>query len=183
MGQTYDEVLRLKEFRRAARLQNRSSVTTGGSGGVDVVGAVGALCMAGTDGGALPGVVVDVAGGSSPSLALIDAFYSFIASSSFPDPVDTFSLPLFESDIFALSLRASGPLPSPVFRSFDLSKAPCSYSEAMARPDASVWRAAMDRERQSLVDMGAFEEAVLPPGAKAVGLKWVYDFKTDALGC
>ena len=31
-------------------------------------------------------------------------------------------------------------------RSFDLSKAPCSYAEAIARPDAPVWRAAMDRE-------------------------------------
>jgi hypothetical protein len=30
--------------------------------------------------------------------------------------------------------------------------------------------------------MGAFEEADLPSGQKAVGLKWVYDFKTDALG-
>ena len=40
----------------------------------------------------------------------------------------------------------------------------------------------MDRERQSLLDMGAFEEADLPPGQKAVRLKWVYDYKTDALG-
>ena len=30
--------------------------------------------------------------------------------------------------------------------------------------------------------MGAFEEADLPSGQKAVGLKWVYDIKTDALG-
>ena len=30
--------------------------------------------------------------------------------------------------------------------------------------------------------MGAFEEADLPSGQKAVGLKWVYDIKMDALG-
>ena len=30
--------------------------------------------------------------------------------------------------------------------------------------------------------MGAFEEADLPSGQKAVALKWVYDIKTDALG-
>ena len=30
--------------------------------------------------------------------------------------------------------------------------------------------------------MGAFEEADLPPGQKAIGLKWVYDYKTDTLG-
>ena len=40
----------------------------------------------------------------------------------------------------------------------------------------------MDRKRQSLVNMGAFEEADLPPGQKAVSLKWVYDYKTDSLG-
>ena len=126
----------------------------------------------------------DEDGALSPSLAVLDAFYSLIASSSVPDPSDTFSLPLVESEVLSLALRASGPFPSRTFRSssFDLSKAPLSYSEAMARPDASVWRAAMDRERQSLLDMGAFEEADLPPGEKTVGLKWVYDYKTDALG-
>ena len=40
----------------------------------------------------------------------------------------------------------------------------------------------MDREWQSLVDMGAFEEVDLPPGQKTLGLKWVFDIKTDALG-
>ena len=30
--------------------------------------------------------------------------------------------------------------------------------------------------------MGAFQEADLPLGHRAVGLKWVYDFKTDTLG-
>ena len=40
----------------------------------------------------------------------------------------------------------------------------------------------MDRKKQSLVDMGAFEEADLLPGQKAIDLKWVYDYKTDALG-
>lgn len=38
----------------------------------------------------------------------------------------------------------------PKFPPFDLSKAPLSYSEALARPDASVWQAAMDREKNSL---------------------------------
>ena len=40
----------------------------------------------------------------------------------------------------------------------------------------------MDREKQSLVEMGAFEEADLPAGAKSIGLKWVYTFKMDASG-
>ena len=66
--------------------------------------------------------------------------------------------------------------------SFDLSKLPFSYSEALARPDAFVWQAAMERKKQSLKDMQAFEEVDLPSGAKTIGLKWVYDYKTDSDG-
>ena len=98
-----------------------------------------------------------------------------VTSSSFPDLSDTVSLPLIEFDL--LAFRATGPVSFLPSRSFDLSKCPSSYSEAMARPDAPIWRAAMDREKQSLVDMGAFEEADLPPGQKAIGLKWVYDIR------
>jgi hypothetical protein len=175
MGQAYDEVLRLKAFRRDARIKSRSLVVDGVPGGGV---AVRVSCVDGTDGGAASGIdVVDV-DDLTPSLEALAAFYSLIASSDLPDPVDTWSLPLLESDVFAFALRA----PSHAFHIFDLSKAPSSYSEAMARPDASVWRAAMGREQQSIIDMGAFEEADLPKGAKAVGLKWVFDYKTDTLG-
>ena len=40
----------------------------------------------------------------------------------------------------------------------------------------------MDREKTSLDEMGAFEEADLPPGEHVIGLKWVYAYKTDADG-
>jgi Reverse transcriptase (RNA-dependent DNA polymerase) len=40
----------------------------------------------------------------------------------------------------------------------------------------------MDRELKSLDEMGAFEEADLPAGDRAIGLKWVFDRKTDANG-
>ena len=80
-------------------------------------------------------------------------------------------------DLFAF--KAFIPLFS---RPFDLTKPPSSYTEAVAWPDAPVWHAAMDPERQSLANMGAFEEAELPKGEQAIGLKWVYDIKTDANG-
>ena len=57
-----------------------------------------------------------------------------------------------------------------------------SYPEAVARPDASVCNAAMEREKTSLKEMGAFVEEDLPKGQKAIGLKWVYTYKTDAAG-
>jgi hypothetical protein len=65
---------------------------------------------------------------------------------------------------------------------FDLTKFALSYSEAIACSDASIWRAVMDRERKSLEEMGAFEEVVLPEGERTIGLKWVFDHKTDSAG-
>ena len=61
-------------------------------------------------------------------------------------------------------------------------KLPVSYTEALACSDTSVWRAAIEHEKQSLKDMGAFEEVDLPAGARTVSLKWVFDRKTDADG-
>jgi Reverse transcriptase (RNA-dependent DNA polymerase)/GAG-pre-integrase domain len=213
IGKAYDDILRLKAFRRAARDHNRSQLvdvlgTNGGAGGVaDVMGTDGGaaglvssvVCMdgdaghlaaiAGLNGGAVHASSAISEEEPSSSLALIAAFFSLIASASIPDPLGTFSLlseeplilwhhlfPLDSSVIAYPAIVSSSP------RSFNLAKFPASYSEAMARPDASVWRAAMDREMQSLHDMGAFEEADLPPGEKAIGLKWVYDVKTDSFG-
>ena len=202
MGQAYDEVLRLKEFRRNAREQKRLLAADGGHGGDGDPGPVGALSVVAARGDVSSAVnvgtavvvnggvsslaaagYVDGAGDFSPSFTVLEAFYSLVASSHLPDPSDTFSFPLVECDVLACAFQASGlPLSPRASHPFNLSKPPLSFSEAMARPDAAVWRAAMGRERQSLLDMGAFEEADLPPGEKAVGLKWVYDYKTDAFG-
>ena len=62
-------------------------------------------------------------------------------------------------------------------RVFDLSKALESYYEAIARPDADVWKAAMQRELTSLEDRNAFERTALPQGRKAIGLRWCYVYK------
>ena len=196
-GQAYDEVLHLKRLRNEER--RRQGSLSNGVTGVDVVangGAVpcvdvvangGALSHVGFYGGAVvvdteatlpdfPGDVPDL----SPSLDAIDSYISFLDSSSFPDPVDTESLDQMANDLFPpAAFKAFVP---PFSRPFDLSKPPLSYSEAVARSDASIWHSAMDRERQSLSDMGAFEEADLPKGEKAIGLKWVFDIKTDADG-
>ncbi|KAJ3489748.1 hypothetical protein NLJ89_g11496 [Agrocybe chaxingu] len=67
-------------------------------------------------------------------------------------------------------------------RDFDLSRPPKSYPEAMARPDAHVWRAAMQREKESLDNMKAFRVTALPLGRKAIGVRWVFDFKYDEKG-
>jgi len=65
---------------------------------------------------------------------------------------------------------------------FDLSKAPESYYEAIAQPDADVWKAAMQRELMSLEDRHAFERTTLPQGRKAIGLRWCYVYKYNPDG-
>ena len=139
---------------------------------------------------------------TSPTLAphdVVDDFLSFLAPSSFPHQIATDSLETMEPDILwdhclsavpppessslgdIMTYHASAFSLSPS-HSFDLTKAPSSYPEAIARHDASVWRAAMDREKTNLEEMGAFEETNLPEGQRAIGLKWVYAHKKDPAG-
>jgi hypothetical protein len=65
---------------------------------------------------------------------------------------------------------------------FDLCKAPESYHEALARPDADVWHTAMRRELDSLEERHAFERTTLPSDRKAIGLRWCYVYKFNPDG-
>jgi len=65
---------------------------------------------------------------------------------------------------------------------FDLSKAPESYYETIAQPDADVWKAAMQRELRSLEDRHTFERTTIPQGWKATGLRWCYMYKYNPDG-
>jgi len=60
---------------------------------------------------------------------------------------------------------------------FDLRKAPESYHEALAHPDADVWCAAMCRELDSLEERNSFEWMTLPSDRKAIGLRWCFTYK------
>jgi hypothetical protein len=56
---------------------------------------------------------------------------------------------------------------------------PASFNEAETEQG---WRNAMDEEMQSIVKNGTWEHKELPPGYRAIGLKWVYKLKKDAQG-
>ena len=123
----------------------------------------------------------------SPSLEAIESLISIVDLSSFPDQIDTTSL-LDDKNHFIHSLfsflnpAALKAFLPPFSKPFDLSKPPSSYTEAVACLDAHVWHSAMDQERQSLTDMGAFKEVELPKGECTISLKWVFNIKTDANG-
>ena len=76
----------------------------------------------------------------------------------------------------------SAPPPYLRSRSFDLSKPPNSYHEAINRPDKAAWLAAMQREVDSLEECNTFECTLLPVGRKAISVRWTYDYKHEPDG-
>lgn len=184
MGHAYDDIIALKKSRNEERQRRHLLRLNGGIHSVDnEVGTNGGVASSDAlYGGASRATSIGSVSDLSPSIEAIESFISFLDSSLFPSSIATESLIDFEMDLFPLSDSfALKAFSLPFSRPFDLSKPPSSYTEAIARPDASIWHAAMDRERESLASMGAFEEADLPKGERA-GLKWVYDIKTDANG-
>jgi hypothetical protein len=60
--------------------------------------------------------------------------------------------------------------------------APATYAEAMSSPYAEQWKAAMEEELVSLHEKGTWILEPKPPGARALGVKWVYALKQDKHG-
>lgn len=63
-----------------------------------------------------------------------------------------------------------------------LSDDPTSYEEALRSPDADQWKAAMEEEFNALVKTGTWKLCELPPGANAIGSRWVFKTKRDETG-
>lgn len=59
---------------------------------------------------------------------------------------------------------------------------PRTFKEAMSSPQASEWKLAMDEEMTSLLENGTWTIEALPPGAKALPVKWVYKVKRGTDG-
>ena len=59
---------------------------------------------------------------------------------------------------------------------------PLTRAEALASPEADRWAAAIADEWASLIGMGTWTECAAPPGMRTIGVKWVFDLKTDSSG-
>jgi transposase InsO family protein len=59
---------------------------------------------------------------------------------------------------------------------------PLTFKEAMSRPDNKLWWQAMIDEIKAVIQNKAWQLADLPPGKKAIPLKWVFKIKRDAKG-
>lgn len=59
---------------------------------------------------------------------------------------------------------------------------PRTYAEAMTRPEAEQYHTSACDEIQTLLDNGTWELALLPPGRKAIGCRWVFTIKRKSDG-
>jgi hypothetical protein len=56
-------------------------------------------------------------------------------------------------------------------------EAPRTLAQALARPDADAWQAAMHEELASLQSKGVYELVSLPTGHTPINLRWVFSYK------
>jgi len=54
---------------------------------------------------------------------------------------------------------------------------PVSYNDAIARPDANLWRKAMAEELEEFVRKELFTEVGKPKDRRVVGCKWIFKHK------
>ena len=65
---------------------------------------------------------------------------------------------------------------------YDLKIPPTTYDEALRRPDRDHWLAAMRKEMNLMSEMNVYELVVLPAERRAIGCRWVLEFKEDLKG-
>lgn len=120
---------------------------------------------------------------SAENVELFIAYNTTLAFFSHDDFFSTNSSDTADSLVFEHSFAGSTrPLKSFRHREYDLTRPPEDYDEAISRSDRDIWIAAMKREVVGLDERKAYSVSDLPPGRKAIGVRWVYDYKRDEFG-
>jgi len=70
----------------------------------------------------------------------------------------------------------------PSSANYDMKIPPATYEEAMLRPDRQEWLSAMEKELKIMAEMNVYQVVALPAGRKAIGNRWVLEFKDDNKG-
>ena len=77
------------------------------------------------------------------------------------------------------AVRADGPIGK---QSKDVGPEPQSYREACESKYEGIWKAAMHREVEGLVNNDTFIVSKLPLGRRPITAKWVFAWKSNHLG-
>jgi hypothetical protein len=70
----------------------------------------------------------------------------------------------------------------PYSDNYDMKVPPASYDEAVLRQDRDEWLMAMQKELGIMDEMNVYQLTTLPAGRKAIGNRWVLEFKEDNKG-
>ena len=62
----------------------------------------------------------------------------------------------------------------------ELPPEPKNLKEALEGPYKAQWQEAIEKEYGSLVEQKTWELSELPPGRKAIGVRWLLKIKTNA---
>ena len=83
---------------------------------------------------------------------------------------------------YNLRSRANKALEAAATRQWEISNDFSGYARAMARPDAELWKEAINDELTSLAKNGTWRLVALPPGRTPLTTTWVFKVKTDGDG-
>ena len=85
----------------------------------------------------------------------------------------------FESALLSVRSDVSR---NPSSSGYDMTIPPANHREAMLRSDAEDWKRVEEKELGMLKSMGVYVDELLPEGRKAIGNRWVFEFKIDPNG-
>ncbi|KAG1798859.1 uncharacterized protein HD556DRAFT_1305720 [Suillus plorans] len=71
---------------------------------------------------------------------------------------------------------------NPLTSDYNMRILPATFDKVMQRSDQDHWLAAMRKEINLMSEMGVYELVKLPEGRRAIGCRWVLEFKEDDKG-
>ena len=108
-----------------------------------------------------------------------DDFAAAVASLNVDDYLQRDADGNFETAFLSLRSDVARDPRSP---GYDMATPPANHREAMMRHDAEEWKKVEDKELEMLKSMGVYVDENLPEGRKAIGNRWVFEFKLDVNG-
>jgi hypothetical protein len=88
---------------------------------------------------------------------------------------------LIVTEMAGVALRSDAHR-NPLTPGYDMKVPPKTHDEAMRQSDQDLWLAAMRKEMNLMSEMSVYELVCLPAGRKAIGCRWVLEYKTDLKG-